>query len=338
MRHGMGYVPKYTITAHLLRLLENIASLRTKIEMSTVSVAWIPRLTKEAFSRMAHSSTAIEGNPLTLKEVQILADGGGLPQAKPRYVREIFNYFAALRYISHRANKKSISKEDILRLHAIVGKDAIDRDPLGAFRTYQVYVGGHIPPKAKHVSPLIKALIEWLNGKGQSLPAVIASAILHYQFEFIHPFGDGNGRVGRVLSTWELYRRRFDTHHIFSVDEIFWENRQRYYNALSNVRGEKGDLTGWLEFAAEAIELTLERVWARIESVRTLQKKGAPMLLTPKQERLLRLLQNTPLGIREIQEELEVTKAGAHFLLKPLIENNLVKRAGGYKTGKYLIV
>ena len=334
----MEYLPQYMVTAHLLRLLESSASLRTTIEMSTISVTWIPRLTKEAFSRMAHSSTAIEGNPLTLKEVRILADGGGLPQAKPRYVIEIFNYFAALRYISHRANKKSISEEDILRLHTIVGKDAIDREPVGAFRTYQVYVGNHIPPKAKDVSRLIKELLEWFNDKGQSLPAVLSSTILHYQFEFIHPFGDGNGRVGRVLATWELYRRKFDSHHIFSVDEIFWENRQRYYAALSNVREQKGDLTDWLEFVGEAIELTLERVWTRIELVRALQKKGEPILLSPKQERLLQLLQNSPMGIREIQLELKVTKAGAHFLLKPLIENKLVKRVGGYKTGRYVLI
>ena len=332
----MAFNPQYAITAHLMRLIEGIASLKTKIEVSLVSVAWVPRLTKDAFSRMAHSSTSIEGNPLTLKEVQVLADGGDILQAKPRHVHEILNYFAALRYISANADKKTITEKDVLRLHAIIGKNALDREPVGAFRKYQVYVGSHISPKPEKVPIFVQELLDWLNGKGQALPAVITSAILHYRFEFIHPFGDGNGRAGRILATWELYRRRFDTHHIFSVDEVFWENRQGYYAALGNVEKNKGDLTGWLEFVAEAVEMTLERVWARVEAVKSMQKGGhEPLFLTPKQERLLFLLRHAPMGIREIESELKVTKAGAHYLLKTLIENNLIKRVGGHKTGKY---
>src|SRR3972149_4652859 len=332
----MGYFPKYTITTHLLRLLENITSLKTKIELSTISGGWIPNLTKDACSRTAHSSTAIEGNPLTLREVQIIADGGQLPHAKPRHVKEVINYLAALKYISDNENVKSISTDSILKIHTIIGKDALDREPIGAFRNYQVYVGNHVPPKENEIPQLVDEILEWLNIKGKVLPAVFSSAILHYQFEFIHPFGDGNGRTGRLLAMWELYRRKFDTHHIFSIDEVFLENRQRYYGALDIVRKENEDLTSWLEFSAEAIEITLERVLSRIEAVRISEKMT--ITLSPKQERLLNLLQAGPLGIREIQEQLNVTKQGAHFLFKPLLENGLIKRVGGHKTGKYTLV
>ena len=149
--------------------------------------------------------------------------------------------------------------------------------------------------------------------------------------------GDGNGRVGRILSTWEMYRRQFDTHHIFSVDEVFWENRKRYYTALEYVHQQKGDLTGWLEFVSESVELALERAWMRIEAVRS-QKGGMPISLSPNQEKILRLLRESPAGISEIQAEINVTKPGAHFLLKPLIEKGLIKRVGGHKTGKYTLV
>ena len=199
-----------------------------------------------------------------------------------------------------------------------------------------MYVGNHVPPKYEDVSMLAGEFLEWLNGQGRSLPAVFSSAILHYQFEFIHPFGDGNGRVGCVLATWELYKRKFDTHHIFSVDEVFWESRQRYYAALDNVRQQKEDLTGRLEFIAEAVELTLERMWMRIESIKLEGKKGS-IALTPKQEKLLHLLRETSLNIKEIQSELKVTKQGAHFILKPLLQDSLVKRIGGHKTGKYML-
>ena len=336
MEKSTGYEPRYSVTAHLLRLLESIASLKTRIELSTVSVAWVPTLVKEAFARTAHSSTAIEGNPLSLKEVRMLAEGGDLPHAKPKHIKEVTNYFAALKFITGHKNKKTISAEDVLNIHSIIGKEVLDRGPLGAYRDYQVYVGSYIPPKAKDAGRIMDDLLEWLNKRGQALPAVFSSAILHYQFEFIHPFGDGNGRTGRLLALWELYRRKFDTHHIFSIDEVFLENRQRYYGALDIVRKENEDLTSWLEFSAEAIEITLERVLSRIEAVRISEKMT--ITLSPKQERLLNLLQAGPLGIREIQEQLNVTKQGAHFLFKPLLENGLIKRVGGHKTGKYVLV
>lgn len=337
MNGSRRYEPKYSVTAHLLRLLESIASLKTKIELSAVSVAWLPTLAKDAFARTAHSSTAIEGNPLSLKEVRMLSDGGVLPHAKPKHIKEVTNYFAALKFVSEHKNKKTISTGDVLKIHSIIGKDVLDRGPLGAYRDYQVYVGRHTPPRTKDVGRLMEDLLAWLNERGQALPAVFSSAILHYQFEFIHPFGDGNGRTGRLLALWELYRRKFDTHHIFSVDEVFLENRQRYYAALDLVRKENEDLTSWLEFSAEAVELTLERVLSRIEAVRITQKKLV-ITLSPKQERLLNFLQTGPLGIREIQEQLDVTKQGAHFLIKPLLENDLIKRVGGHKTGKYTLV
>ncbi len=76
----------------------------------------------------------------------------------------------------------------------------------------------------------------------------------------------------------------------------------------------------------------------RVKSIKMLHKKEKTITLTPKQERLLNLLQNTPMSIQELQLQLKVTKQGAHFLLKPLIENKLVKRIGGHKTGKYTLM
>lgn len=93
---------------------------------------------------------------------------------------------------------------------------------------------------------------------------MLSSAIVHHRFETIHPFADGNGRAGRALSLWELYRRGFDSHHIFAVDEFYWEDRPRYYAALDAVRREGDDLTSWLEYCAEGLRQTLERVWERM--------------------------------------------------------------------------
>ncbi|MFA6583251.1 MAG: Fic family protein [Elusimicrobiaceae bacterium] len=270
--------------------------------------------------------------------MKILANGGTLPSAKPRAVQEIMNYLAALRFIEKRAKVAKIQPKDVLKLHALIGQqNALDRLPVGEFRNYQVLVGMHKPPQAKDVSRLVGELLDWLNGAGQSWPAVVSSAILHYQFEYVHPFGDGNGRVGRALATWELYRKNFDTHHIFAVDEVFLEDRQSYYRALHRVQVEGQDVSGWVEYVAETVNETLRRTWQRIETVRAADK-GMHLILTPKQERLLVLLRDTPRGIQEIQDLLKVTKPGAHYVLKPLLEAGLIKRTGSHKTGKYTVV
>ncbi len=333
----MKYIPRYTVTSRLLKRLEDITELKTKIESATVAVAWIPAIRKDSFLRTSHSSTAIEGNPLTLKEVKILSEGGKLPQAGAKHIHEVLNYFAVLRFIERHSAAKVISAKDVLHLHSIMGQSSLEREPVGAYRPYQVYVGHHTPPSAAVVPGLMKELLNWLNREGRELPAVMSSAILHYRFEHIHPFGDGNGRVGRALATWELYRKKFDTHHIFAVDEIFWENRPAYYAALDAVRQQNEDLSGWLEFVSGAVEETLKRVWHRIILIGK-NRKSQRMVLTPKQEKLLTLLKDGPLSIKEIQEELKVTKQGAHFILKQLMDSKVVKRIGGHKTGKYQLM
>lgn len=333
----MGFNPPYKVTAHILQLIERIAILKTKIESATISVPWIPSLSRDAISRTARSSTAIEGNPLTLKEVQILADGGDLPGIADRHKHEVLNALASLKFISAHTEKKTIAEKDILRLHKIIGKNALDREPIGAYRPYEISVGSYQAPQPSDVPLLMSELLQWLNGPGQKLPAVITSAILHCQFETIHPFGDGNGRVGRVLATWELYRRHFDIHHIFSVDEVYNENRQQYYRALYAVQSKQADFTGWIEYVCEAIELTLERVWERILLVQAGKGRMTKLVLTPKQETLIKLLREGPLGIKEIQEKLKITRPGAHFILKPLVKSNVIKRTAGHKIGKYTL-
>src|SRR4030095_11026314 len=141
----------------------------------------------------------------------------------------------------------------------------MDQGTAGEYRTIRVKVGDYIAPRPEQVRPMISDLLGWWNDEAQKLSPLLSSAIIHHQFEWIHPFADGNGRAGRMLSLWELYRRGFDNHHIFSIDEFYWEDRPRYYDALKNVQRQNGDLTNWLEYCAEGLRATLERVWTRIQ-------------------------------------------------------------------------
>ena len=180
-------------------------------------------------------------------------------------------------------------------------------------------------------------LLEWWNKAAQQFSPVLSSAILHFRFEAIHPFADGNGRTGRALALWEFYRRGFDSHHLFSVDEFYWEDRPRYYTALQAVRTQKDDLTLWLEYSAEGLTQTLERVWQRIQ-VLTASKGRPRLVLRPKQEQLLHLLRaRGSLSPREIWDAIGVSKQGAMDLLHPLMKAGLVKRVGSLKAGRYML-
>ena len=332
----MSYQPQFTITPSLLARVEGIAALRERILGAAIQVPWIPSLQKDSRARNTHSSTAIEGNPLTLEEVRALEEGTTVAVSE-RSRREVLNYFAALRHVEKQAMKKRMTHEDLFRLHAIIAGEVMDQGEAGRYRTMRVRVGQFVPPPPADVSGLMFGLLEWWNNKARGLSPVLSSAIVHYRFEAIHPFGDGNGRTGRALALWELYRRGFDSHHIFAVDEFYWENRPRYYAALDAVRGRGEDLTAWLEYCAEGLQQTLERVWERMGQF-SIASAGERLVLRPRQERLLKLL-----GVRggmapvELWAALGVSKQGAMDLLRPLMKAGLVKRVGTLKTGRYTL-
>jgi Fic family protein len=332
----MAYKPQFTISPRLLSLVESVAALRTRIQSSTVELSWIPALQKDTRTRNVHASTAIEGNPLTLEQVRALEAGRELAASDQRSQREVLNYFAGLRYIEKNVNRKRIRHNEILELHRLLADGVMDQGQAGRYRTVAVRVGGYVPPPPSDVSGLMLELLEWWSDEAGQLSPLLSSAILHYRFEAIHPFADGNGRTGRALSLWELYRRGFDTHHIFSVDEYYWEDRPRYYSALKVVRHDGEDLSGWLEYCAAGLQQTLERVWLRVQAFDPVSP--GKLVLRPKQERLLQLLRDHgSLAPSEIWKELGVSRQGAMDLLHPLIEGGLVEKVGTRKSGRYVL-
>jgi Fic family protein len=263
-------------------------------------------------------------------------EGTALSSSGARPEREVFNYFAGLRYVEKHAAKKTIRHEDVLSLHRILAGSVMDQGEAGKYRVIQVRVGNFLPPAADAVSGLMFELLQWWNTESVKLSPVLSSAILHYRFEAIHPFADGNGRTGRALALWDLYRRGFDTHHVFAVDEYYWENRPRYYAALDAVRKAGEDLTGWLEYCAEGLRITLENAWLRIQTFQA--KPRQKLLLRPRQEKLLHLLREVgSMAPAEIWKALGVSRQGAMDLLRPLLEAGLVEKPGGKKNGRYAL-
>src|SRR6185295_926136 len=124
----MAFQPTFNVSPRLLRQLESIAELRTRIASATIQVSWIPQLQKDSRQRGAHASTAIEGNPLTLAEVRALEAGADLPIRTERSRREILNYFAGLRWVEKRARQtKAVTHEDLFRLHRLLAAEVMDQ-------------------------------------------------------------------------------------------------------------------------------------------------------------------------------------------------------------------
>jgi Fic family protein len=333
----MAYEPRYTISPRLLSLVEAVAALRERIQGAALELSWMAALQRDTRTRNVHASTAIEGNPLTLEQVRALEEGREPAASDLRSRREVLNYFAGLRHVEKlAAGKEIIRHEDLFELHRILASGVMDQGDAGRYRSIAVRVGTYIPPAPAEVPGLMLELLEWWNNKAGEISPVLSSAILHYRFEAIHPFGDGNGRTGRALALWEMYRRGFDTHHIFSVDEYYWEDRPRYYAALQAVRQAGEDLTAWLEYTTEGLKLTLERVWLRAETIQA--GTSAKLALRPKQVQLLHLLRDHGrMAPAELWAALAISRQGAMNLLRPLLEAGIVEKIGGKKTGRYTL-
>ena len=121
------------------------------------------------------------------------------------------------------------------------------------------------------------------------------------------------------------------------MDEFYWEDRPRYYAALDAVRHRGDDLTCWLEYCAEGLQQTLERVWERMGQYSVTSARER-LVLRPRQEQLLKLLgQSGGMTPAELWAALKVSKQGAMDLLRPLMRAGLVTRVGTLKTGRYIL-
>ncbi|MFH1454643.1 MAG: Fic family protein [Armatimonadota bacterium] len=328
--------PNFKVNNRTLDLLEKIAELRSKIQTSSIKLAWMPSLVCDAIIRSTHGSTAIEGCTLSLEAIKLLFEGKKVSGYPEKHINMAKNYINAIQWITKNEKKSVVTEKDIMKLHKVIAEGAIDEGMPGEYRKVNVRAGIYYAPDWKKVPHLMKEMLDWLNNKSKELPAVFSSSLLHLQFVNIHPFRDGNGRCARALATWELYRRSFDTLHIFSLDEVLLENRDFYIKNLQKIQLEKYPLDAWLEFMSEAILETLERIYNRILS--TGIGDGANISLTLKQEKFLRILQERGMiGIRDIAKALGTTIPGAHYVLKPLIKHGIIERIGHHKSVKYTI-
>ncbi|MFA4966681.1 MAG: Fic family protein, partial [Candidatus Margulisiibacteriota bacterium] len=238
------FKPKYKITDKILNNLTAIAAAREVIEQASLVPQWEAKLRRQAMLQNTHSSTAIEGNKLTLNQVQDLSQGKEVLAAR-KDKQEVLNYINALEKIPDFASLPKISVETLLEIHKIITTKTLDNSSdSGVFRNRQVYVGKHVfdatgfrqeivytPPETDIVPELVDVFIDWLNlmlDKKDTINPVLLAGIAHYEIARIHPFIDGNGRSARLLATLILYLSGFDHRRIFALDDYYDRDRQGY--------------------------------------------------------------------------------------------------------------
>jgi Fic family protein len=193
----------------------------------------------EAFiSLFTYDSTNIEGNTLTLQETAQLLFEGITPRKSLREINEIVNHKEAFDFLLE--YKEDITKKMILQLHEIVTKNTLKEeitDQVGTYRTIQVYIRGveWLPAKTEEVPQEMQQLYAWYTKNKNTLHPLILAAQFHVVFEMIHPFIDGNGRVGRLLLNFMLHKNGFP------MINIPHKKKHIYYNTLEKAQ-VKGDL------------------------------------------------------------------------------------------------
>ena len=335
------YKPRFDISPELLRLVTLATEIRVWINSAVVDVSWLPILQRETAARLAHSSTAIEGNPLTLPEVVAIARGEEIG-AKTTDKQEILNALAAMNWIWGRKPGSPIRESDLLHLHRILTRKTLSDEQSGHYKTRPNRIVNHrgitvyTPPPPDKAKPLTLELLEWINSKGSEvLHPIIAGAIAHHRLVSIHPFADGNGRISRALAIWLFYSRGFDTHHLFALDEFFEQDRQRYYQKIQQARDLDDDLSYWLEYVAEGVVGTLHKVKERIIGL-SISIQAPRMVLTKRQEDFLRFLRDRGrVKSPDIEKAFSLTRARVGQIIKPLTDAGLVIREGQTRATTY---
>ena len=248
----MPYEPPYTVTSAALTAVAEIAGLLGRLEALEM-VGKVPVLRRENRIRSIHSSLAIENNTLTLEQVTAVIAGKRV-LGSPREVQEVRNAFAAYEAMG---SWTPASSRDLLTAHRLLMNGLVDG--AGKFRTGSVGIAQgkqivHLAPPASRVPALMKDLLGWL--KRTNAHPLISGSVFHYELEFIHPFADGNGRIGRLWQTLILSRWN-PLFAYLPVESVIRDRQSDYYKVLAKC-DNAGNSTAFIEFLLAAILTALK--------------------------------------------------------------------------------
>ncbi len=305
------YKPPYRPTGTMLGLIERIGEALGQLQAEQSRVT--PHLRCGNRIRSVQGSLAIEGNTLSTKQVTAVLEGKRV-LGSPREIQTVRNAFAAYERM---ADWSPYSREDLLRAHSVLMAGLIDET--GRFRSGGAGIQRgdeviHVAPPAERVPSLINDLLAWLENAEEH--PLIASCVFHYEFEFIHPFQDGNGRIGRlwqtlILSSWNpLFT-------CVPVETLTANHQAEYYAAL-NASNQAVECNPFIEFMLAMIRDAL------LELIETEQVSEQQ---TEQVSRLLAVVGNAPMSAKAIMSELGLSHRPTflYTYLQPALAAGLIE-------------
>ena len=330
------YIPPFNISSRAINLIAEISAQieRYAIRLENEGL----KLRKANRIRTIHSSLAIEGNNLSENQVRDIINGKNVI-APLREIQEVKN---AIRTYDLYGSLNPFKTEDLLQAHATM-MEALT-DDAGHFRKGGVGVFSetglvHMAPPADRVPQLIADLFGWLVTSTDHL--LIRSCVFHYEFEFIHPFSDGNGRIGRLWQSLILGRLHPLFEHL-PVENMVYSNQQAYYDAIaaSNAQAQSGP---FIDFMLGEILATLkthqgDEISSDNVGINVGIDVGIDVGISDTERRLLALIAgNGKITASNAADALNISKRQAERLFASLREKDVISRQGGNKSGIWII-
>jgi len=312
----MRYEPPFKMTAAMISLIAAVSEAVGRLEAG--GNASLLRLRRINRIRTVQGSLAIEGNTLSIEQITAIIEGKRVI-APPREILEVRN---AVKIYEMLDRLRPESSSDLLLAHKVLMSGLAE--DAGAFRKKGVGVMAgervvHMAPPAQRVPGLVNELLAWLQGTDQH--PLISSSVFHYEFEFIHPFSDGNGRMGRLWQTLILCRQQA-LYSAIPVESMIYERQQQYYDALQKSTANS-DSSHFIEFMLETI---LETIRATLRA--NLTPEVTPDV-APEVKKMLAMLNGAgnAMSRREMQQQLDLSdeKHFREFYLQPAVAGGLIE-------------
>lgn len=321
----MSYQPPFCLNYEMLSLVAQIAELLGQWKQANRQEL-VPKLRRGNRIRTIQASLAIEHNSLSVKQVTAVLDGKpvlGLPR-EIQEVRNAFNAYEAM------PDWNPAILDDLLAAHGLLlyglADDAgyLRSKGVGIYRNQQVV---HMAPPHNQLPRLMENLLNWLAHTGAH--PLIASCAFHYELEFIHPFSDGNGRIGRLWQTLILSRWQPMLAYL-PVETVIKSQQERYYQALGEADAA-ADCSGFIVFVLNALENALQQAIVGETTQETTQKTT--------QEKIILLLATEPhLTRNQLAERLALTADGVKYHLQKLKASGRLEHVGPTKSGYWRIL
>lgn len=318
------YSPPFTINDEILSLVSEISEQIGALNVMLGNSMPSPMLRKENQIKTIHSSLAIEHNSLSLQQVTDIIEGKHVLGA-PNEIQEVKNAVQAYHLMQQ---LDAFNEKDLLKAHRLMMQDLVAKS--GQYRTEGVGVFDgdkclHMAPPPQRVPELMRDLFAWL--RTTDTHPLVTSCVFHYEFEFIHPFIDGNGRMGRYWQTMILARWK----SIFAwlpVETIVKQNQQEYYHAIAR-SDSAGDSTVFILFMLKCLQATIKH-----EVENKVEGKVEDKSLTDSEQRIVRLMtKDAHITIAEICKKTKLSAAGVNKILASLRNKGIIKRIGANKNG-----